>query len=56
MIKNWATNITKREAMRHYLPPNRNTLHIYVVELPKKKKNPESNHAFKYQFTGNRKD
>lgn len=30
------TNITKREAMTHYLPPNRNTLYIYEVELQKK--------------------
>lgn len=48
-----ATNITKTEAKRHHLPPNRNTLHIYEVELPKKK-SPQSNPAFAYQFTGNR--
>lgn len=52
-----ATNITKREAMTHYLPHNRNLLHIYEVALPKKKKKIlKSTHAFKYQFTGNRTD
>lgn len=32
-----ATNITKKEAIKHYLLPNRNTLHIYE-DLSKKKK------------------
>lgn len=45
----------KREAMRHCLPPNKNILHIYELSCPPKKKC-ESNHALKYQFTGNRRN
>lgn len=46
-----ATNITKKEAIKHYLLPNRNTLHIYE-DLSKKKKK-KLIMPLKYQFTGN---
>lgn len=48
-----ATNITKKEAIKHYLLPNRNTLHIYE-DLSKKKK--KTNHAFKVSIYRKHRD
>lgn len=49
-----ATNITKKEAIKHYLLPNRNTLHIYE-DLSKKKKK-KTNHAFKVSIYRKHRD